>query len=156
HRRHGGYASQGEERAREERARTTAKPTGRRWSRCCRRGRAGRSSAVNSSEVAQSLANVFSLIVPEAILLVAACVLFLGSTFRADRYLWGIGALGALAAAIIALYFSASRIPSIEARQEAIDRAEQSLGEASPVRQEEQVKIAAARRELETTVFTSP
>jgi NADH-quinone oxidoreductase subunit N len=111
---------------------------------------------MNSSEVAQSLANVFSLIVPEAILLVAACVLFLGSTFRADRYLWGIGALGALAAAIIALYFSASRIPSIEARQEAIDRAEQTLSEASPARQEEQTRIAAARRQLETTVFTSP
>ena len=40
---------------------------------------------MNSAEIIQALLSVFPLVVPEAILGLAACVLFLGATFRGDR-----------------------------------------------------------------------
>jgi NADH-quinone oxidoreductase subunit N len=102
---------------------------------------------VNASAVAESLGNAFALIVPEAILLVAACVLFLGSTFRADRQLWGVAALGALVIAGIALWIGAGRIETIEAQREALERLEKT-----PTGQ----PVSEAKRALDTVVFTSP
>jgi NADH-quinone oxidoreductase subunit N len=61
---------------------------------------------VNNEQVVSALLNAYPLIVPEAILLVGACVLFLGGTFRPGRSLWGAAALVVLAAAGIALWFS--------------------------------------------------
>src|SRR2546422_3573266 len=43
-----------------------------------------------------SLLNIFSYLLPEMVLVGAACVLFLGSTFRATRQLWGTVTLIAL------------------------------------------------------------
>lgn len=57
-------------------------------------------------EIHAALTGIFQLIVPEMILAGAACVLFLGSTFRASRVLWGATALAALFAAAIALWFT--------------------------------------------------
>ncbi len=50
----------------------------------------------------------FSSIIPEAILGVAACVLFLGATFKASRHLWAALALAALGLAGCALYLTSS------------------------------------------------
>jgi NADH-quinone oxidoreductase subunit N len=61
---------------------------------------------VNNEQVISALLNVYPLIVPEAVLLVGACVLFLGGTFRPGRTLWGAAALMTLAAAGVALWFS--------------------------------------------------
>jgi NADH-quinone oxidoreductase subunit N len=58
------------------------------------------------NEVIQSLVHVFPLLVPEAILAVAACVLFIGATFNASRHVWATTALAALIAAAMALWFS--------------------------------------------------
>jgi NADH-quinone oxidoreductase subunit N len=58
------------------------------------------------NDVISALVHVFPLIVPEVVLLGAACVLFLGSTFRADRNLWGVAAVAALVAAAVALWFN--------------------------------------------------
>lgn len=104
---------------------------------------------MNPSEVAASLANVFLLIVPEAHLLVAACVLFVGGTIRSDRHLWGLAALAGLVVAGIALWFSAARIPTIEARREAIAVMEQ--GRVTPVQVMEDLS-----RIVDTAVFTNP
>jgi NADH-quinone oxidoreductase subunit N len=49
------------------------------------------------------LAQVFGLVVPEAVLGLAACVLFLGSTFWPNRHLWAAVALAALVGAGVAL-----------------------------------------------------
>jgi len=103
---------------------------------------------VNSSAVAQSLGSAFALIVPEAILLVAACILFLGSTFRADRQLWGVAALGALVVAGIALWIGAARMPTIEGQRETLERLEKTPNAAQTVND--------GRRALDTVVFTSP
>lgn len=74
---------------------------------------------MNPSEVAVSLGSVFSLIVPEIILLAAACIMFLGSTFRGGRNLWGTVALLALAASGAALWIMTVRVPTLETRAEA-------------------------------------
>jgi NADH-quinone oxidoreductase subunit N len=51
--------------------------------------------------VADALVNWVPLVLPEIVLAAAACVLFLGSTFRPDRNLWGGVALASLAAAAL-------------------------------------------------------
>jgi NADH-quinone oxidoreductase subunit N len=57
-----------------------------------------------NSEIVAAIAHSFNLIWPEAILILAACVLFLGGTFRSNRNLWGTAALVSLAIALIALF----------------------------------------------------
>ncbi|HXG12376.1 MAG TPA: proton-conducting transporter membrane subunit, partial [Gemmataceae bacterium] len=54
---------------------------------------------MNDSIVA-ALLQSFRVIVPEALLVLGACVLFLGGTFRASRNLWGGAALATLTAAL--------------------------------------------------------
>src|SRR5260370_56238 len=54
-----------------------------------------------------AIADSFALIWPEAILILAACVMFLGGTFRANRNTWGAAALAALAIAAVALFLKA-------------------------------------------------
>jgi NADH-quinone oxidoreductase subunit N len=49
----------------------------------------------------EALLSWVPLVLPEILLTAAACVLFLGSTFRADRNLWGGVALASLAAAAL-------------------------------------------------------
>jgi NADH-quinone oxidoreductase subunit N len=56
-----------------------------------------------SEEIINALIRVFPLVVPEAMLVLAACVFFVGGTFRANRHLWGTGALVALGIAAITL-----------------------------------------------------
>jgi NADH-quinone oxidoreductase subunit N len=57
------------------------------------------------NETVQALIGWVPLVVPEIILVAAACVLFLGGTFRPARDLWGAVALVALAAAAAAAAF---------------------------------------------------
>ena len=56
-------------------------------------------------EITNALLGAFGLAIPEAILGLAACVLFLGGTFRAGRQLWAPVSLVALVLAGIALAF---------------------------------------------------
>src|SRR5437899_6167631 len=48
----------------------------------------------------------FPLIVPEIILVLGACIVFVGGTFRSNRHLWGVGALAILAIAAWVLWRS--------------------------------------------------
>jgi NADH-quinone oxidoreductase subunit N len=59
-----------------------------------------------NNEIISALVNAYPLVVPEAILVLGACVLFVGATFRPDRHLWGAVTLAFLAAAGVALWFS--------------------------------------------------
>jgi NADH-quinone oxidoreductase subunit N len=54
---------------------------------------------VSDTVTIQALVHAFYLLMPEAVLGVAACILFLGSTFRGNRHVWGALALIALAGA---------------------------------------------------------
>jgi len=49
---------------------------------------------------ATPLADLFWFLIPETVLVVVACVLFLGGLFKADRRLWGGVALGAIGLAL--------------------------------------------------------
>ncbi len=57
-----------------------------------------------SSEAVASLLKVFPQLVPEAILALAACILFIGATVRRDRKLWGSLAVISLLASLLALW----------------------------------------------------
>jgi NADH-quinone oxidoreductase subunit N len=59
--------------------------------------------------------SVFHLIIPEMLLGLAACVLFLGATFRADRNLWATVALGAHVVALVALFVGPRQGPGDQA-----------------------------------------
>jgi NADH-quinone oxidoreductase subunit N len=59
-----------------------------------------------NSEINIALSDAFRYVVPEIILVAAACVLFLGATFRADRHLWGAVSVLALLVAGIAWGYS--------------------------------------------------
>ena len=73
-----------------------------------------------SLDVVASLLNVFSLVVPEMVLGLAACVLFLGGTFRSDRNLWGIAALVGLTAAFLAMLLVPRPTLSVGAERSAL------------------------------------
>src|SRR5229473_2861895 len=59
-----------------------------------------------SPEVVAALLQAFPLIVPEIVLVLGACILFLGGTFRMDRHLWAVGSLATLTIAAVALSWS--------------------------------------------------
>ncbi len=64
-----------------------------------------------------ALINVFGWLVPEIILAGFACVMFLGSTWKACRHTWGAFALVGLGAASIALWLTP--LPRFEGRESA-------------------------------------
>jgi NADH-quinone oxidoreductase subunit N len=70
---------------------------------------------VNSPEIVSALLNAFALMIPEIILVGAACILFVGGTFRTGRHLWAAVALIALAGAAFALAESPQQTPTREA-----------------------------------------
>lgn len=55
------------------------------------------------AEIVNALAHTFTLVVPEAVLVLTACLLFVGGLFRSDRRLWAEVALAGLALAWLAL-----------------------------------------------------
>ncbi len=64
----------------------------------------------------EALASLFKYLVPEMILAVVACVLFLGGTFRASRDIWSAVALLGLGGALLALAFAPKAVSLGEAQ----------------------------------------
>ncbi len=73
-----------------------------------------------SPSIVRALTDYFPCLLPEMVLGVVACVLFLGGTWRADRHLWGAVALVGLALAGVGLWGSYRLAPTMEARRDAI------------------------------------
>lgn len=69
----------------------------------------------NEPAIVSALENSFALLVPEAILLAGACILFLGGLFRAGRSLWAVVALAALAIAGAAWWMKLPANPRMNA-----------------------------------------
>ncbi|HEV3449461.1 MAG TPA: NADH-quinone oxidoreductase subunit N [Gemmataceae bacterium] len=59
-----------------------------------------------NNEINEALMGVFRYLVPELILGSAACILFVGATFRADRHLWAAFSLITLLGAGVAAWYS--------------------------------------------------
>jgi NADH-quinone oxidoreductase subunit N len=59
-----------------------------------------------SHPYATQLADLFSHLFPEMVLVLFACILFLGGLYKADRQLWGSVALGSLLIAFLILVFT--------------------------------------------------
>jgi NADH-quinone oxidoreductase subunit N len=76
---------------------------------------------VNDS-IISGLVHGYPLMVPEGLLVLGACVLFLGSTFRASRNLWGAVAVLFLIGAVVAVGFNprSPRIPEQSVSPEAV------------------------------------
>jgi NADH-quinone oxidoreductase subunit N len=107
---------------------------------------------VNASAIAASQVSIFRLLVPEMILGAAACLLFLGSTFRPGRHLWGCVGLLALVIAGGALWRDAARVPTIEARQLTLH---QNLVEVGPNAEAATREVLAAdEAEINRALFT--
>ncbi|MFO0877248.1 MAG: NADH-quinone oxidoreductase subunit N [Gemmataceae bacterium] len=96
-----------------------------------------------SQSIFEALRNFFPQLLPEVILALTACVLFLGATFRVRRGVWGTTAVAALLAAGAVLWYVAITTPTLDALR--LDRA------TLPV--EEQ---AAATERIEATVYAAP
>jgi NADH-quinone oxidoreductase subunit N len=77
---------------------------------------------VNPSAINSALVSVFSLMIPEIILGGAACLLFVGATFRGNRNLWATLALIALLGAGAALCFTPGNPEEIYATALVSDR----------------------------------
>jgi NADH-quinone oxidoreductase subunit N len=93
--------------------------------------------------ITEALTGFVLHLVPEVILGLMACVLFLGATFRVRRHVWGIVALTSLAAAGVALAVTARAVPTTEA-------VHARLGELSGDEQ------TAGREALAATVYAAP
>lgn len=102
---------------------------------------------MNAADVVAALGGIFSQLVPEMVLGTVACVLFLGTTFRADRHLWAAVALLGLAAAGVALGLTAKHVPTLEARQAEVDELARSIQEMPPGRERNDQE--ARREQLE-------
>jgi NADH-quinone oxidoreductase subunit N len=84
-----------------------------------------------SSSLTDALTGFLPAVLPEVVLSVVACALFLGGTWKASRALWGSVALLALAGAGLALYLSAGRVMTIEQHREQLESRQAEVKEAS-------------------------
>ncbi len=71
--------------------------------------------------ITQALTNYLPLVLPEAVLGVVACLMFLGATWRGGRNLWGGAALVGLGLAAAALVYTAVAVPTVQAMRERDD-----------------------------------
>jgi len=105
---------------------------------------------VDASIVA-ALRNFVPQMLPEIVLIVAACVLFLGSTFKPARNTWGYVAVLALLLAGAGLYYTWTTIPTVEAAR--ADLARLALPTDKPV---EAAKYLEAKDTLAAELYSAP
>jgi NADH-quinone oxidoreductase subunit N len=111
-----------------------------------------------SSYIVGALTDYFPCLLPEMVLGVVACVLFLGGTWRADRHLWGAVALVGLALAGLGVWGSARLAPTMEARRDAILQMREKAakvpeGTQRKAAEEEVIRSMAAQH---ATVYAAP
>jgi NADH-quinone oxidoreductase subunit N len=108
-----------------------------------------------SPDLFNALTGYFPVLVPEAILIAFACLLFLGATWRGNRRLWGLCALAGLGFSSLAVWGSTYWKPTQEVQRDrivALTRQAQMEGEKSPAREQ----AVQGERNLRASVFASP
>ena len=108
-----------------------------------------------------ALTGYVPLVLPEAVLAVAACVLFLGGTWRGGRGLWAGAALVSLGLSLIALWFSAVQFPTVEAADETIRAIDRDLANSEAPLSADQRSVKEAERDrlqsqLRADVYACP
>lgn len=96
-----------------------------------------------SPTIFQALTSFFPQLLPEVILALAACVLFLGATFRVGRSVWGMTAVASLVAAGVVLWYVVSTTPTLDALR----------AERATLAADEQ---AALTEQIEATIYAAP
>jgi NADH-quinone oxidoreductase subunit N len=82
------------------------------------------------ANLVNALTGYLPLVVAEAILGVAACVLFLGGAFKGGRNLWGVVALVSLGLSGVGLWWTAATVPSVDGLRDEVNERLQKLQEA--------------------------
>ena len=111
--------------------------------------------------IVHALTGYVPLVLPEAVLAVAACVLFLGGTWRGGRSLWAGAALVALGLSALALWYSAVQFPTVEKADEDIREIVRELADSeSPLppdkRSEKEAERDWLQVQVRADVYTSP
>jgi NADH-quinone oxidoreductase subunit N len=115
---------------------------------------------VNAASI-QALAGYLPLVLPELVLGVVACAMFLGGTWRGGRNLWGGVALVGLAMAGAALAYMAFQFQTVQAKEERIGEIDRELknSENAPT-PEARKRLEAESTELDdevkAAVYVSP
>ena len=97
-----------------------------------------------NGDIIQAVTGYLPLVLCEAVLGVAACVLFLGGTWRGGRSLWAGAALVSLGLAAVALAYTTATCRTVEAVAEENARIEYKLSDA-----EEKLSDVEAKAKLE-------
>jgi NADH-quinone oxidoreductase subunit N len=114
------------------------------------------------ASVVNALTAFLPQVIPEGILALVACVLFLGSTFKPSRNLWGTIAVGALLLAGGALFWSWRAIPTVEQTQaqlrDLVVSKDPQTGKETVQFDKPEVlrKYAPLRHELDATLYSAP
>ncbi len=117
--------------------------------------------------IVNALTGFLPAVLPEVVLGVVACVLFLGGTFKADRNLWGLVALLGLAGAGLALYAGApptaeqrrERVAALGAEAKEAEKALKKVEAEEPKQEALQAIVAelnAERDALQAIVYAAP
>jgi NADH-quinone oxidoreductase subunit N len=111
-----------------------------------------------SSYIVGALTDYFPCLLPEMVLGVVACVLFLGGTWRADRNLWGAVALVGLALAGLGVWGSTRMAPTMESRRNAILQMREQAAKLpdGPQRQAAEEEVARSIEAQHATVYAAP
>jgi NADH-quinone oxidoreductase subunit N len=90
-------------------------------------------------------------VMPEGILAIVACVLFLGSTFRASRNIWGWVAVGGLLLAGLALYSTWANIPTVEYTQSQLNDMARNVDKPETLK-----AYTPLKHDFDAALYTSP
>ena len=115
-----------------------------------------------NGDIIQALTGYWPLVLCEAVLGAAACVLFLGGTWRGGRSLWAGAALVSLGLAAVALAYTTATCRTVEAVAEENARIEYKLRDAEEKLSDAEAKATLEKRyaeqsaQLHADVYASP
>jgi NADH-quinone oxidoreductase subunit N len=110
-----------------------------------------------NAHLVHALTGYLPHILPEAILAVAACVLFLGGTWHSCRSVWGWTALVGVVLAGLAVWYVAVNVPTIEDQQTSVLETVRAERTAPPEARTAASEASQARlSDLFATVYSSP
>lgn len=111
-----------------------------------------------SESIYHALMGFVSQLLPEVILGIVACALFLGSTFKAGRHLWGYVALAGLLLAGVALGYAARPGATLDAEFSSLAESKKNLDKMPEGAEKEQAAKSVKEKQdrLNAFVYSAP